>query len=222
MKGRRRLTLAFAAAALSLGVASAAGIDTLLWDGAHTRAVVEKISDPLSILDARSPGARRADALRQTKPGHVRSLAAAAPPGGPEERVLASSRERPPEPDLALAPPLLGPNSLAGPDAAPGGLPFLPAGAPPGAGPTPAAFTPNDFGALPPPGGLLLPPGQSPPGASPPGGGPPGGGPPGGGSPPGGGPPGGGPVPEPATWVMMIMALFAVGAALRRRKPVDA
>ena len=263
MKRRGRLTLAFAAAALSLGAASAAGIDNLLWDGAHTRAVMETISDPLSILDSRSPGARRADALRQTKPGHARSLAAVAPlPGAPEERVLASLRDRPLEPDLARGPALLGPNDLSGPDRAPGGLPFAPAGALPGAGPTPAGFTPNDFGGLPPPSGLLLPPNQpppgggvsppggsppggSPPGGSPPGGGPPGGsppggsppvatppgggppvvippggGPPGGGpSPPGGGPPGGGgPVPEPASWIMMIMAMFAVGAALRRRR----
>jgi hypothetical protein len=213
MRKHRRFALALAVAVVPLGVASAAGLDNLLWDGAHTKALVAVAADPLSIFDARSPGARQADALRQTKPGHPKYLAALALPAGPEERVLASVRDRPPEPDLALAPPLLAPNSLVGPDAAPG-LPFLPTTSAPGAGLTPAAFTPGNFGSLPPPGGLLLPPNQTPTGGTPPGGGsPPGGGPPGGG-PPGGG----GPVPEPATWMMMVMATFAVGAALRRRR----
>ena len=213
----KRLGLAITAAVLPLTVASAAGIDTLLWGGAHTRAVVEKISDPLSILDARSPGARRAGALLQTKPGHARALAVGPPPGGPAERVLAGLRDNPHEPDLvARLPELLAPNRFVELDVAPGR-------AVPGPVLTPAAFTPSEFGAFPPPGGLLPPPVGFPPGASPPGGSPPGG--------PtsartalgtGAGPPGGGPVPEPATWVMMIMALFGGGAALRRRKPVDA
>ena len=215
----KRLALAITVAALPLAVASAAGIDTLLWGGVATRAVVEKISDPLSILDARSPGARRAGALLQTKPGHARALAAGTPPGGPADRVLAGLRDNPNEADLvARLPALLASNRFAEPDVGPGG-------AVPGLVPTPAAFTPSDFGAFPPPGGLLPPPVQSPPGASLPGGAPPG-------RPAsertalgvGAGPPGGGPVPEPTTWVMMIMAMFAVGAALRWRwrKPVDA
>jgi hypothetical protein len=201
MKGRRRLALILACTVLPLGVASAAGIDNLVWHGSHTRAVIEKISDPLSILASRSPGSRRADALRQTKPGHTRLAALTPPPavpGAPEERVLAALRERPPEPELMRGPGLLGPADLGGLDA----LPFVP-----NVGPSPL---PTGFNHITPPGGLVLPPtSDSPPGGTPPVTGPPG---------------GGGPVPEPAAWAMMIMSMFAVGGALRlrRRKLVHA
>jgi hypothetical protein len=46
--------------------------------------------------------------------------------------------------------------------------------------------------------------------------------------PPGGTPPGGPPetlatpIPEPATWLMMILGLFAIGVAARARKPMRA
>ena len=194
MKGRRRLALILACTVLPLGVASAAGIDNLMWSGSHTRAVVQKISDPLSIFASRSPGSRSADALRQTKPGHTRLAALTPPPGPgvPEERVLAALRERPPEPELMRGPGILAPADVAGLDA----LPFVPTG--PG-----QSALPTGSNHITPPGGLVLPPTSE--------------SPPGGGVPPVG-PPGGGPVPEPATWATMILSMFAVGGALRLRR----
>jgi hypothetical protein len=195
---RRTRKWALAGAALLLLMAAGVGVDEIFWRGAHAAAVASAVSDavmdPGSIFAERSPGARDDGLLLQTKPDRV-----AAAPGvhleGPEERVLAGVRERLPEPELALD-----------------GSPLSLVQAPPAFG---APF-------LPPGGGLPAPPGISGPGASPLAGPltPPNSQT----TPPGGGPPGGppqtptNPVPEPDVWMLMILALFAVGAALRWKR----
>lgn len=198
---RRSRKWAFAGLAFAL-LGGAVGLDEVLWRGAHAAAVASVVSDavldPGSIFAERSPGLRGSGPLLQTKPDRV---AAAALPMGPEERVLSGVRDRPDDLFPAGGPPLAlndAPPSLTFGD--------QPAG-PPGGG-------------SPPPGGPGTPGPLTPPGLE---GGPPGGGPPGGG-PPGGGPPGGPPltaVPEPADWMLMIMAMFGAGAALRRKRAAD-
>jgi hypothetical protein len=193
---RRRLT--YVGATLLLVMGSALGADELVWRGAHAAAIgsaVSAILDPGAIFAARSPGARGSGPLLQTK--HEResaALHAPAPPGGPEERVLAGIRELPAAPyypaggrDSALVQPIADVPS------------FAPAEAPPGFGP---AFSS--------PGGPMAGPAflDSPPS----------GGTPGDGLPPGGGISA---VPEPSDWMLMILALFGVGAVLRRRRSMD-
>jgi hypothetical protein len=181
--------------------------------------------DPLSVLAARSPGQRDAGALYNIKHKR-RGLAHAGPTGiAPHERVLAATRMRP-EPfppgalpdDLPLADLLSDqPVGMIGPDALPatgstggfgpsggapfGGVPLFSAGSP--AGPTSTSEI------------LLtdIPTGDTPTGDTPPGG-----------NPPGGNPPGGNPpdvtaaVPEPSTWLMNIVGLFAIAGVMRRNK----
>ena len=153
------------------------------------------LADPLSLFAARSPGARGGGALLSTK-------------GGPSERVLSTIRDRDPPPDP--------------PGADNPGLPVTPEDV--------AALAPPAEGAAPGDGGGSGDPGPGGPSFgsfapfSAPGGG--GGFFPGGGAPtfvppPGSPPPGGGggvsAVPEPATWAMMIIGFFSVGAMVRRR-----
>jgi hypothetical protein len=222
---RRPRRLAFTAVALLLATGAAIGIDELMWRGAHAAAVAsvvaDAVRDPGSIFADRSPGERGDGLLLQTKPERV-ALAPGLLPPGPEERVLANVRERPPETELALAGPAFALGDMPGPDmGAPGIFP-----------PSQSFPSPLAGGRIVPPllaGPLTPPTSQSfPPGGGPPGGGPPGGGPPSD-NPPSDQPPGGGlppgtptlpptPVPEPAAWTLMILAIFGVGAALRWRR----
>lgn len=184
--------------------------------------LVAVLKDPLSLFAERSPGGRAEGALLPTKP--------------PRERVLSTVRERDPagtlpgvdDPVVAGVPEAGGPapeeRVLSGERE---GLPGSGGGAPGGVG-GPGGFAP--FGGA--PGGLIpenfatAPPGgPGDPGVpgdpGNPGPGPDGPGNPGiPGTPPTGivDPPGGGsPVPEPATWAMMLLGFFAIGAAIRRR-----
>jgi len=172
------------------------------------------LQDPLSLFAERSPG-RRA--------GPLLSIKAKA---GPHERVLSTVREREPaNPVFADIPgpfatlPIIPPQYDAPPlDLATGEpQPFFPA-APPV---PPGFFIPGEF--FPPgnPPGANVPPGEIPPPGTPPGTPPPETNPPGPPITPPGNPPVTPPVvipiPEPATWTMMALGLFAVGVAARRR-----
>jgi hypothetical protein len=156
--------------------------------GAHKTGLLAMLADPLALIAERSPGERGSGPLLSTKPGIA-----------PSERVLSEVRDRDPglgdAPADAFAP--VTPEDLA---EIPSGLPGdggLPGGggAPGGPGgfsPFFAPFTPG--GGDPGDPGIVGFPPITPP------------------------PPGGvGAVPEPATWAMMILGFFAVGAALRRR-----
>ncbi|MGJ3627425.1 PEPxxWA-CTERM sorting domain-containing protein [Sphingomonas sp. MMS24-JH45] len=168
------------------------GTLTLL-PGVGTKGVIaaaaEALADPSKLFAARSPGAREAGALYDTKParerfaGVPRSPAAAGLP--PTERVLTTVRDRPtPYVDLprGLAPFVDVPG--AAPPVLPGALPpTLPGGGFPGGG------------------GLL-----------------PGGGTGGGGGGGGGDIPGVPGIPEPTTWAMMILGFFGIAATMRHRQ----
>jgi hypothetical protein len=185
------------------------------------------LTDPLSLFADRSPGGRGAGPLLSTKPQRTAALA-------PEERVLSGIRDRDPGAGAAPLPPALddplfaaaapgggggipGAGSSPGEAGLPGGGGFPGGGGPGGGGPGgggPDAFAPfgQPFvaGAEPPefiPGGAGGPDGPGAPGG------------PGGVFPPGGTPgvPIASGVPEPATWAMLILGFFAVGAAMRRR-----
>ena len=153
--------------------------------------IIAALADPLSLFAERSPGERGGGALLSTKPG------------GPHERVLSEVRDRDPpagDPpaDFAIAPEDLaalpgGAPGAGGAPGDPGGDPlgdrfFAPSGPGGFGGP---AFLPASFGS--PPGGPI---------------------------PPVIDPiiPGAGGVPEPATWAMLILGFFGVGAAMRRRE----
>jgi hypothetical protein len=161
---------------------------------ARQAGIIAALADPLSLFAERSPGERGGGALLSTKPPH--------------ERVLSEVRDRDPSAGDPPADPgfAVTPEDLA---ALPGGAPGA-AGAPGDPGGDPLG---NNFFAPPFPGG----PGGPPflPAAF---GGPPGGPPPSGPIPPVIDPPGAGAVPEPATWAMLILGFFAVGAAIRRRE----
>jgi len=197
----RRRRWALAAVSLFLTVGSALALDEVMWRGSHAAAmasaVSEAILDPGSIFAARSPGARGFGLLLQTKHDRIAPAAYVPPPGSPEEgpaeRVLAGLRERPPETDLFAPPPLPLVQTL--PQFAMGGPPAGPGGGFPGSSP---GFGPG--------GGFLplaspLPPGDIPPGGETP-------------------PPGGflSPVPEPAAWILMTLAVFGLGSALRWKR----
>ena len=197
---RRTRKLALTAAALLLATGAAVGIDELLWRGAHAAAVADVIADavldPGSIFAGRSPGERGSGPLFQTKPDRV-ALAPGLLPLGPEERVLAEVRERPPETDLPLVVPEFALGQTPGPNMPtpfPPGVTFLNPPVLLGGGVPPlinGPVTPPSFQNSPP------------------------------------GPPGGPPetptlpptpVPEPEAWMLMIMAVFAVGAVLRWKR----
>ena len=199
-----------------------------------TTTLVAMLKDPLTLFAERSPGGRAEGALLSTKPPKERVLStirdrdpagtlpgvddpvvagvpeAAGPAGpAPEERVLSGEREGLPGGGGAPggAPGGFGPGGFGGPGFAPG---------PGGLIPEPQAAT---FPGTPPPGpgigddgpGVLNPIDDLDPTSRPP---------------PGTNPPpdifnplpgGGSPVPEPATWAMMLLGFFVIGAAIRRR-----
>lgn len=192
--------------------------------------LVAVLKDPMTLFAERSPGGRAEGALLPTKPPRERVLSTirerdpagtlpgvedpvvagvpeAGAPGGPapEERVLSGEREGLPGGGA--------PGGFGGP----GG--FAPFGGAPG------GLIPENFATAPPGGpgdpGVPGDPGPDGPGnpipGTPPGLLDPGPGPDGPGIPPGL-PGGGSPVPEPATWAMMLLGFFAIGAAIRRRK----
>jgi len=201
--------LLFAAIAEFGGAAFSLGTKNLL---------LAALQDPLSLFAERSPG-RRAGPLLSTKAK-----------AGPHERVLSTVREREPaNPVFAEAPapiadiPIIPPQYDAPPlDIATGEpQPFFPATPPV----PPGFFIPGELpGTNNPPGNPPGNPPDNPPGTPP--GNPPGENPPG--TPPGENPPGPPitppgnppvvtPIPEPATWTVMVLGLFALGMAARRR-----
>jgi hypothetical protein len=150
----------------------------------------EALRNPLAILSDRSPGERAAGALVQSKP-HMQVA--------PTERVLSPVLERPAAPipvDLDNLPnrvqEVIQPSATSGPGTPGGNI------APP---PLPIPGVPGSSGGLIPPppggggGGGVLPP---PPGPPP--------------------PPVITAVPEPATWIMMIVGVGLIGLQLRRRR----
>lgn len=172
-------------------------------DSATAAVIAEVLRDPLAVLSGRSPGLREAGAMFQTKPGRSGERVASADrapvgPAGPVERVLPVVRERPSE--FVASPagvPDVGPLALNDPT---GPLGF-PSDTTSGGGP--GVFQPQ-----------LLPDTGSSGGTS-------------GGvtstSSGGGGidpPPNPGPVPEPATWMTMILGFGLVGSAIRRQSAV--
>ena len=157
--------------------------------------VADALRDPASIFGQRSPGGRGSGAMFQTKPDRAASGTREESPG-PSERVLSNVRERVPPaggggPGEAVSP------SIAVPLETPGFVNSVPGGAPSGGsssggvGPIPGVSGPE----LPLPGGgsflLPVPPSNSLPIIS--------------------------AVPEPETWQTMILGVFAIGLALRRR-----
>lgn len=144
------------------------------------------VRDPLAFLAMRSPG-ERGSALLNSKPSRVASEA-----DEPTERVLATVRERPPG-YASEEPPVFWDAGVTPLENIPPDQ-LLPLAA---LGPAPEAELVQGF--MPP----ILGPGA-------------------GGFNPGSGPEGGTqpappiPVPEPATWLTMILGLFAIGSSIRR------
>jgi hypothetical protein len=200
--------------------AGKAGITTL----------VAVLKDPLTLFAERSPGGRAEGALLPVKP--------------PKERVLSTVRERDPtgtlpgvdDPVVAGVPEAPDPAAIpeervlsgereglpGGGGGAPGGF-----GGPGGFAPfggAPGGLIPENFATAPPQGDGDPGPGPDGPGnpipGTPPGLLDPGPGPDGPGIPPGL-PGGSSPVPEPATWAMMILGFFCIGAAIRRRRALS-
>ena len=197
---KRKARLRALAAALSLFAflsAEAFGVDAVFMEGRGMSALAAAARDPMSLLDKRSPGARGAGALLQTKPGKRPPLLAdrerRTPP--PPADTPTGEGLPPPAPVFALR------ETLAPPPGQPAvDIPLTLAPPTPGTeGPPPGA--PNVGG----PGGGIVP-------LDFPGGG-------------GGGPgtplvvvpdtPG---IPEPSVWATLIVGFFAVGAVMRARR----
>lgn len=162
--------------------------------------VADALRDPASIFGQRSPGGRGPGAMFQTKPDRAASAAREEPPG-PSERVLSNVRERVP-PAASAGPGASAPSGIAVPLETPGFVAAVPGGAGLGGAPSGGSSSggvgtiPGGFGPeLPLPGGgsFLVP------------------------VPPGNGLPIISAVPEPETWQTMILGVFAIGLALRRR-----
>lgn len=196
---------AFAAALLSIGVLASGVGETYSADAAMAmRSSDLDMTDVDSLLDARSPGARRYGWLTDSKPRRL--------VGPPTERVLSSVRPRiavPSVPDLpaSFAPPAtivdgepVGPAGIPG-TIGPDGFPTGPVGG--GNTPTGPGFVP---GVVAPPGGTPNNPGNpdNPPTTPP--------------TNPPVQPPVIPAVPEPATWAMLVMGFAMLGATLRRRR----
>lgn len=204
-----------------------------------TTALAALAADPLSLFAMRSPGRRSPGALLNSKPPRAPTEEP------PTQRVLPTVRERPKPPPLAgdepgappmaLPPDTLGPppSLLPGSPAGPapvGGTPFYPYFGPPLIG-GPGGGPGGPYPQVPPiiPGGPDGPPSEPDGPIAPsnpdvpvvpgtpefpivPGG-------PDGPTPPPPGPPlPPSPVPEPATWLMMILGVFSIGQALRRAR----
>jgi hypothetical protein len=199
-------------AAICVGVAALVPAVALTFplldrDGAIASAVTTAVTDPGSILSARSPGGRAPGALTQTK--KRQRVASAGRPRLPTERVLSGGRTRPGAP-FVDAPLAFGPGAFDGLPLAPvvlaDNLPPLPVipGVPViGLEPNgPSGGLPGGGGG----GGVIGDPGPGDDGdeTTPP---PP---PP----PPNTEVPA---VPEPATWATFILGFLLVGAAMRRR-----
>ena len=166
--------------------------------GASRPAIAAILADPMSVFAARSPGQRRAGALAQTKARYASR--AVAPGASPSERVLAGVRSRPGAPAvfdaLPDAPGAAGPAPGAAPVepfASGLGVPFAEAGFPNALAGAPGFGLVSDTPA--PGGGANAVPGS------------------GGGATPA-------PavaVPEPMTWLTMLVGFLAIGAILRVR-----
>jgi hypothetical protein len=202
-KGFARLKWALGAALLAM-----LGTGTALIGSGGTAAVAKALQDPLSLLADRSPGSRPEGALLSTKRAKAKAL-------DPVELVLPGGRTRAPvaedaAPEASLAEPAADPllavaaTELPLPFSTPEAAPLaLVSGAPPylGGAPGPGILIP--IGDLPP----IAPPGPSGPGT-----------PPdccSSGTPPDTPPPVTTAVPEPGTWVMLILGFFLVGGSLR-------
>lgn len=151
----------------------------------------EMLRDPLAILSDRSPGERGLGALVQSKPHQAGA-------GGPSERVLSPVLDRPANP-IPVNLDNLPARALEVVDPGTSGIPGAP-GNSIAAPPLPIPGLPGSSGGAIPPnagnGGGISPPGPPP-------------------APP---PQVITPVPEPATWVMMIVGVALIGQQLRRRQ----
>jgi hypothetical protein len=163
-------------------------------------AFAEILRDPLSVLSERSPGERAPGALHRSKPAKQLAAATLPPPFAPAERVLSEVRTRPPilfGPDTPIVGPIV--PEAAAPTFVPAALNTVPVGNVPGLPGLP-------FIGIPPgPDDEVTPPGEEPetpdtpdtpdtPELPPP------------------------PIPEPGTWLTMIIGFLAAGLAMRRRR----
>jgi hypothetical protein len=163
-------------------------------------AFAEILRDPLSVLSERSPGERAPGALHRSKPAKQLAAATLPPPFAPAERVLSEVRTRPPilfGPDTPIVGPIV--PEAAAPTFVPAALNTVPVGNVPGLPGLP-------FIGIPPgPDDDVTPPGEEPetpdtpdtpdtPELPPP------------------------PIPEPGTWLTMILGFLAAGLAMRRRR----
>lgn len=207
-KRTKKRSRAFLIAPLLAGALLGTVVDSLAVGGKGMAALVRVVQDPLSLFAQRSPGERGAGALLSTK-GARR---------GPTEQVLAPAREVVPpaeaQPFAGLADPELPALAYLGvPEGAPvvappffGGVPVGPVGFFGGGSPG----IPGPIGGGGGGGGGGVPP-LTPPVVTPEPPGPPGPPiPPGPPSPPL-------PIPEPATWLTMLIGFFATGLIVRRR-----
>lgn len=180
------------------------------------------LRSPLAMLSARSPGGRGAGALYNIKPGRMAKAAAVKPAlPGPHERVLAATHTRPVlpvadalSPDISPTDLIMGPPAVDSPGFTNFGVPSVtqPGGFVPasfsspsgccagGVAPTPDPSPTPTPDPTPTPTETASPPGvdPTPPVVVPT-------------------PPITSAVPEPATWAMNILGLFAIGGVLRRR-----
>ncbi|HEX8472005.1 MAG TPA: PEP-CTERM sorting domain-containing protein [Brevundimonas sp.] len=169
------------------------------WSGGllNPRAIAQALKDPLSLFAARSPGERAPGALTQKKPPLSSGVQIARVV--PRERVLSSGRSRPAGPVETEAPGTPGMTIAEPVDGDLAGTPlFSDSGIVAGGGGGGGGGAP-----------FFVPPTSNGPGVG------------GGGEPPvGGGPlvPPTSPVPEPETWLTMMIGLFMIGSVLRRRK----
>jgi hypothetical protein len=196
-KRRRRSVLLAAGAALAVAVGFEFSVASF-GGMSVAEAAANQAKSLMSLIDQRSPGERTAGELIKTKRKALADRELAAPKPVVPKNLAEVLAPAPAELVEVAAPPA----ELASVVPVPPGAILLP---PSGGG-----------GILPPPGGGVVPPGG---GDTPPGGGD---------TPPGGGdtPPGGGdtppPLPEPGTWMTMILGFGLIGWTLRRKRPVPA